>query len=252
MKKNIGYLAVLLLFSAACGFPGTAPAAPTTLPLPPTPDLQQMPVDEPAPTAASTADPLIFRDDFEGALADGWQWQSENAGQWSLERSPGWLEITAGSGFVRDGSLENLLLRPLPASDFEMETRLIFKPTANFQFSGLIAYESDADFIQFGRAFCSSPQDCANDGLYLDVRVQGSYTDDNFAIPAPGVDTLFLRLRREGDTFTSYYSEDGSNWVLVGVYSGAMIPSSIGLLAGQSTSGSLPAQFDYFSTAPLP
>jgi regulation of enolase protein 1 (concanavalin A-like superfamily) len=116
----------------------------------------------------------------------------------------------------------------------------------------LIAYESNADFIQFGCAFCSSPQDCANDGLYLDVNVQGSNSDENFAIPATGVDTLFLRLRREDDTFTSYYSEDGSNWVIVGAYSGAMNPSSIGLIAGRSTSGSLPAQFDYFSTAPLP
>ncbi len=259
MKKTIGFLIVLMLLTAACSFPGTAPAAPTALPLPPTPDLQQMPVEPAAqadlptdPASAPTAEPRIFRDDFEGALEDGWRWQRENAVQWSLVRSPGWLEITAGSGFVRDGSLENLLLRPLPAGDFEMETRLKFKPAANFQFAGLIAYESDADFIQFGRAFCNSPQECANDGFYLDVRVQGSYTGDNFAVPAPSADTLYLRMRREGGTFTSYYSEDGSNWVLVGAYSGVMNPSSIGLMAGQSTSGPLPAQFDYFSTGPIP
>jgi beta-xylosidase len=140
-----------------------------------------------------------------------------------------------------------LLVRTIPDGNFELETKMIFEPVANFQVAGLIIYYNGGNYILFGRAFVVS-----NDGFYMDNVKSGKFIDGNFETPAPGTDTVFLRLRREGDTYTSFFSEDGSHWTQIGIHTSTMKPKSVGLAAGQSTKGSTPAQFDYFVINKIP
>ena len=244
MKKVKLYFFICAIILAACGTPVTPTPEPTIPPLP-TKTMAPTATIEPSPTP----DPLIFKDNFEGSIDTEWLWVNENNKTWSLTNNPGWLEINAGSGSVGKGNLDNLLIRQIPEGNFELETKMIFKPVANFQIAGLIIYESAANFIQYGRAYAKQ---VVKDGLYIDNIMGGGFFGENFAIPAPDTNTLYLRLRREGNTYTSYYSEDGNKWNLVGAHTSEMKPLFVGLVAGQSTYSFQPAQFDYFTINALP
>jgi hypothetical protein len=196
---------------------------------------------------------LIFWDDFEGSLDNGWKWTHENQETWNLNKQPSWLEIMTGPGYVGDNSIENLLLRSGEDGNFELETVLNFQPEVNFQFAGLLIYESAANFIQFGRAFCDAPPPtCVGDGFYIDMVIEGNANPKNYSTVAPKTDVVHLRLRRELDTFTAYASEDGEEWQLIGSHSREIEPKFVGLVSGQNTSASVPAQFDSFLVRKLP
>ena len=218
MKKISLLLVLAALMLAACGAPAAPAPEPTLAPTtPPTATNTQVPPPTPTPLPPTetpepspTPDPLLFRDDFEEVLGEGWQWVREKPEKWSLTNNPGWLEISISNGYVGDGSMDNLLLRPAPEGDFELETKLNFKPTGDFQIAGLLIYESAGNFVQYGRAFCDYPQ-CANDGFYIDMVVGGGMIPENFAVAAPEAGEVYLRLRREGSTYTAYAVKTGRN-----------------------------------------
>jgi beta-xylosidase len=255
MKYVSFFVFVVMIFAlAACGTPTTS--EPTSLPLPTNtsiPELTSTSIPltatlEPSPTP----DPLLFRDDFEGSLGEGWTWTQENKKTWSLTSNPGWLEIIARPGHLGDGDLDNILLRLIPDGNFEIETKLNFKPVGNYQMAGLLIYESAANFLQFGRAFCDAPNVCAKDGFYMDLSTNGNLDGQNLATPAKDAEIAFLRLRREGNKYTAYASYDGLEWQLIGEKTSDMTPVFIGLMAGQALSTSQPAQFDYFVVNQVP
>lgn len=247
MKNKMFGITLLITLLAACA----APPAPTPTPTSPPPTATPQPSATPEPSP--TPDPVLFRDDFDSTeLGFEWHIVNENAARYSLESSPGWLEITAGRGTAGSGDIENLVVHQVPDGDFELETLLRFQPASNFQFAGMLIFESGADYLQFGRAFCNAaPPRCVGDGLYMDAIVDGNFTGDNFAAAAPPADTVYLRLRKEGSNYTTYYSADGSEWLLHGTQVSEMNPLFIGLVAGQSQSGSQPAKFDYFQITAL-
>jgi beta-xylosidase len=255
MKKN--YLVLLLitvLFSACNTRIASKPTItdesvqlPSETPVPPTPTMEAQPTPLPSPTP----DPVIFRDDFNGALEIGWQWVREERNFWSLTNNPGWLEIMAGSGYVIHEDVSNLLVRTAPNGDFELETRMKFKPTSNFQIAGLLIFESVADHMLFGRAYCDKLA-CADDGYYFDLITGGVYLSENYARGAAETATVYFRLRSEGDEFTGYVSEDGLEWRVIGTHTSKMNPLYVGLMVGQvDRSEPIPAQFDYFMITAL-
>ena len=256
MKKIFLCIVLMAVLLSACGTPAAPPTPEPTLPPTATSTPAPLPTATPLPPTATaepspTPDPLLFRDEFDGALGEGWQWVLENSQTWSLSSEPGWLEMVVSSGSVSAGSAENLLLRPAPEGNFELETKVKFKPTGDFQIAGLLIYESAANFVQFGRAFCDYPQ-CANDGFYLDMVADGNMNPENFAVSAPETDVVYLRLRREGSTYTAYASKDGLEWKLIGAHTSDMNGMFIGLVAAQAQSAPKPAQFDYFLINSLP
>lgn len=246
-------LVMLILVLAACAAPAveptlSAPATNTPVPAPTETSVPPTATLEPSPTP----DPLLFRDDFEGSLAEGWNWTRENKKTWSLTNNPGWLEIVAGPGYVGGGNLDNILLRSIPEGDFEIETKVNFDPVRDYQLAGLLIYESAANYIQFGRAFCDAPNVCAKDGFYVDLVLDNNTDPGNFATAAQKTEIAYLRLRREGSKYTAYASHNGRVWQLIGEKTSDMQPLFIGLLAGQARSAPQPAQFDYFLVNQLP
>jgi arabinan endo-1,5-alpha-L-arabinosidase len=239
-SKYIAFTSTLLL--VACGM------------LTPTPDIQatSMPTTEesaPSPVEIVTTEPVndpnYFRDDFDTTLDAGWQWQNEDANNWSLETVPGMLLINVAGGQVSDETIQNLLLRPAPRGNFQIETKVSFRPNADYQFAGLVVYESPPNLIQAGRAFCNLPDVCVGEGLYVDYYNNGNFVTPNFAAPFTDSD-VYLRLLRQGDTYTFQSSSNGSEWILRGGTVSTMNPIQIGLVAGQNTVSPIPALFDYF------
>lgn len=235
------------LFIMACGRPVQPPATQATT-MPPTQLSAQLPTQISATQAI--VDPNYFRDDFDTNLGLGWQWLREIPNNWSLTAVPGALQISVDGGQITDETMTNLLLRPAPTGNFQIETKVTFSPKANFQFAGLIIYESPPNLIQAGRAFCDLPDVCVGEGLYVDYYNNGSFVTPNFAA-AYTEREVYLRLIRQGDTYTFQSSSDGSEWILRGGTVSSMNPLQIGLAAGQNTTGLIPALFDYFEVRSL-
>ena len=206
----------------------------------------------PTLTPVPTADPNFFRDDFNGNPAPPWTWVREDPGNWTLTDPPGALQITVGGGYVSAHTNRNLLLRPAPPGNFQIETQMSFSPRDNFQFAGLIIYESDSKFMQAGRGYCRSFE-CVREGLYMDYYKKGVIVKPDFGQSYTESGSILLRLRRRADTYTFEVSGDGKIWFIVGSHTSDMNPLQVGLVTGQRMQGTnLPATFDYFEVRSLP
>lgn len=255
--RNPGVLFVFI-FISACSLIPAPPAVPSMELRPiPSPTLTAIPSLTPTPAtptvaATSTPDPQYFREDFDEVLDTEWTWVREDPQNWSLVTLPGSLQINVASGYVAAHNNSNLLLRPAPMRNFQIETQITFRPTINFQFAGLIIYENDSNFIQAGRAYCSSVG-CVGAGLYMDHYQRGVIIKPDFGQQFGDLDPLLLRLSRREDTYTFEASTDGKVWFIIGNHVSDMQPLQVGLVTGQRLRGQdLPATFEYFEARSLP
>ena len=207
----------------------------------------------PEPTATTTSSPFLFRDDFDGELAAGWDWIGEDPTHWNLTEAPGNLQIILQPSNTNDGEPKNFLVREAPSGNFEISTTIYFEPTSNFQFAGLLIYQNQGSAMQFGRAFAQCPFDaCKGNALYFDIIESGGGGKPNFVTVVKNESQAYLRLRREGTTYIGYYSEDGNEWVLIGEHESNITPQFVGLIASQAYEFETAADFDYFAIEVLP
>lgn len=242
------FMVILLLSACSLSVTPVVPAQVNLKPmptstLPPT----QTPTIQPTPTLVPpTVDPVYFRDEFNTSLGPGWTWIHEVPEQWSLTTVPGSLQIDIGRGYVDSQNMSNVLLRPVPAGDFQVETRLAFQPRDNFQFAGLIIYENESNFLQVGHAYCRSAV-CVREGIYMTQYENGLAVFPGFGQPYRGNNAVILRLIRTGNTYIFEMSADGRIFFVVGERTSNMNPLQVGLVAGQNVEGEIiPAVFDYF------
>ena len=202
-----------------------------------------------ANAASSGASSVTWTDDFEAASLDSrWSWIRNDPTHWSLTERPGFLRITTNTQ-QGPGEANNLLVQPVPVGDYEIQTRVQFTPTENYQLAGLLVYQDDTTVVQLHRGFCDRPPPaCVNNGIYFDYiedgNIIGSY---HMTIPSQG--DAYLKLIRQGPVYTGYASTDGVNWMMVGVYTTSITPSMIGLQASNNKQGDaeIPADFDFFT-----
>ena len=248
-----GWFALSALFVASLACSLFSPVQPTAFALPPT---QAFATAAPAQwaTAAATAAATTaeFRDDFDGALGAGWQWLGEDTSAWSLTAAPGYLRLRAGKSNINDRPARNFLVREAPQGNFEIETSTRFTPTARYQIAGLLVYDSQGNAMQFGPAYSACPGGFEGGCVYFDSYEGGQFIEPNFATDVGGVLLSFLRLRREGSTYTASYSADGASWQVIGWRQSSITPRFVGLLAAQGYDGEESADFDYFTLRPLP
>jgi serine/threonine protein kinase len=225
-----------------------APIAVTAVP---TQTNTSAPTASPIPLPTSTAAVKIasgtsFKDDFVDQLADGWTWLAEDPEKWSLSAVEGSLQIIAADASFDGPALPpNILVREPPSGDFEITTSLRFAPTSDYQFAGLIIFQDQGNVLQFGRAFCDLADLCSGDGVYFDSFENGSIAENSYKTAFHGSVT-YLRLRRIGNTYTGYYSEDGENWLTLGEHTQEFSQVRVGLMAAQAPQP-IPATFDFFT-----
>jgi beta-xylosidase len=215
------------------------------------PSLTQPP---PSPTASPTPtpDPDFFRDEFDENLDSQWSWVREDPLNWSLGAVPGSLQITVAGGYVDAQTNPNLLLRPAPEGNFQIQTQLTFRPANNFQFAGLIIYQDHSNFIQAGRGYCGS-LGCMGEGLYMNYYKNGDVVKPDFGQTYRTINAILLRLSRQQNTYAFEVSTNGKVWFIVGSHTSDMAPRQVGLVTGQRMRGTnLPAVFDYFEVRSLP
>jgi regulation of enolase protein 1 (concanavalin A-like superfamily) len=231
--KCSAYLLIAVILLAGCS---STPAAPTSVPATPT----RVSV-APTPLPTVTEQPP-FQEDFDTVLQPGWTWNTELVPSLDLSTSPGFLHYV-----LQNDPLELILLRDPGSTDFEISTHVLFEPTSNFQFAGLIVFEDAQTVAHFGRLYCDIPGACVGNGIYFEGAQEGQYVGPNLGSVTEVKNEAWLRLTKAGTLFTAYFSADGHEWSLIGTHEFSMENPKVGIRASASTSAGIVADFDLFT-----
>ena len=157
----------------------------------------------------------------------GQQWDVVRQNDDNLLVADGRLEITAAAGDITAASDNgaNLVLQSAN-SDWTIDTKLQTSalPTGA-QNAGLVAYQDDSHFVKFvytGAAMRRGQQQGAAPAagsLQLYVEENGaskSTLSVNLAEAGIKDNTVYLKLEKDGSTYTAFYSVNGKNWIMAG------------------------------------
>lgn len=210
-------------------------------------------------------------DEFNGnAIGKQWTWVRENPEHRNMTSTPGSLTITAAQGDIVSSSnnAENILLQNAN-TDWIIDTKVTFsvRPSSFGQNGGLLAYQDDDNFVKLvygaggGRGFGTGgpgsvqliSENAGNQKNAASLNMADMITDNN---------TLYLRLEKNGSTYTASCSVDGKKFKPVGktdvmlkdIRAGVMASNGVPMQrfgnapsAPQRQEGSpLEVSFDYF------
>lgn len=205
------------------------------------------------PTETATPELPIFRDDFNNVLAPGWTWVNQDRANWSLQNFPGYLQINISKGIVRESNVSNMLLYPIPEGDIQVTAMLTFRPFENFQFAGLIFYESDENHFQVGRSYCRGyGEPCIKSGVYIQAYKDRRIDTPNEATSYNAMGPMVLRVIRHGNEYEVDLSGDGEVWIRFAKYTINFQPTHVGLLAAGNQGDPAMALFDFFEISAAP
>lgn len=245
-----------LAILAACGgepapAPTPVPATPVpTTQVPPTAEPSATPIPEPTATLAPTKTPLpegvLFRDDFDGAIDPGWEWENENPDRWALTED-GWLQIVGSpSSLLGDGSQENLLWHDLPTGDFVINAHLKALPFENFHQATIYIYEDPDNYIALNRGYCDICP-TGGGGFYMEYKVTGNFGAYNVATEA---DDVYLRLESGNQMISGYYAFEPDGWQRLGRFGNFFDFTRVGIgVSNVGATEDVVGQFDYFEIA---
>ncbi len=160
------------------------------------------------------------------------------------------LRIPSGKDLYGENMTAPRLLKPVKG-DFEIETRVKFSPTQDYQGAGILIFRNDNNYLRLERAFGGTGG--GESGIRFDKREDETYEPvampDKFATSAREVE---LKFRRVGKEFTAFWREAGkAEWVEVGkVTSSYPETVQIGLI-GVSTADEITAEFSFIKLHPV-
>lgn len=135
--------------------------------------------------------------------------------------------------------------------DFQIETRVKFNPTENFQGAGLLIYANDSSFLTFQRAY-GGPGG-GGSGFRIDVEKPDGYapvvTTNDVQSDAAEVE---LKIARSGNVFAAYWREnDNAEWRLAGEATLEYPETVLAGLVACNTAREVVAEFKYIHLLPV-
>jgi regulation of enolase protein 1 (concanavalin A-like superfamily) len=205
--------------------------------------------------------PAATSDEFDGTSLDS-RWTVVRPDS-NLAVGGGSLTITPEAGQLTTNNAttaKNLVLEPAFGNFYET-TKITFnqKPSAATQQAGLLVYQDDDNYLKFDVEATSSTNVQFNTSLEdtlnsnpaaspnpVSVNQTLNTTSANAIWPADN--TIWLRIKRNGPTYTTAYSLDGSTWTTVWSTGATLINPRVGVYSysAAAPAGALTASFDYF------
>ncbi|MFI7035028.1 ThuA domain-containing protein [Microbispora rosea] len=199
-------------------------------------------------------------DQFDGTTLDNCRWDSIVRPDATAARVTGGnleLDTTTGDiyGTTNSGP-KNFILQKAPSGDWTLETKVDGSAlNEQYQQGGLMVYGDDDNYVKFD--FLTTNAAGSTVARTIELRSEVGGTVQN---PQPQVNNLsagpwWLRLKKEGDSFTGSYSSDGTTWtdlatngtVAVVKNSAVANASKVGVYTiGTAQSASKTVKFDYF------
>lgn len=192
---------------------------------------------------------LGFTDDFDSAtLKSVWtKIDPEGGSTFDLLANSGWLRITTSSPPGRDliGSLTNAprIMMSGVSGNFTIETKVMSTMTKNDEGAGILIWKDDIHYMRLERMSrtIGNPVEqqiifAVNGGSWAKVTVSSN------------IDPTYLKLARNGNLFSGYYSSDGNTWTKVDELAfNVADPIDVGLdLINVYHDDTFFADFDYF------
>ena len=183
-----------------------------------------------------------------------WSWVREDPDAWTLTEEIGSLIITAGPGDIAGAgnSARNILLQSANTDwTVDLKMRCFTAPAMPAQNAGLVAYESDDNFVKFVYGAAFGMRRSANAGpaagqLQLLVEENGSQKSQ-LSLSLDGIigedQVLYLRLVKQADAYTAWYSVDGKKYEKMGVANAVLKDIRVGVMACE---GEMPAMMRGF------
>jgi uncharacterized repeat protein (TIGR02543 family) len=167
-----------------------------------------------------------------------------------------WVSISIPPTTSHNVWTENLAPRIMqPANDvnFEVEVKFESELSEEYQMQGiLIEEEEDSDYLRFD--FYSDGSDTY---IFATSFVDGTPTEPtmvNTVITNTNVAPLYMRVRRETETWTLFYSYEGENWTTAVSFAHPLTVTAVGAFVGNA--GTNPpahtGSIDYFFNTAFP
>ncbi len=211
-----------------------------------------------APQLEPTALPqgVLFRDDFNGPLLEGWQWINEDAARWTFTGN-GWLEIIGDDASffgADDYVLVNFLARELPEGPFVITTHLQADPDENFKQATIYILEDPQNYIALNTGYCALCS-TGGPGFYMETFIDNNPFGNAMMVARDPAETdVYLRLVNNGESLIGYYATEPGQWQRLGAFGNFFDFRLVGLGASNSAppegvSQDIVAHFDYFEIA---
>ena len=177
----------------------------------------------------------------KGALNKAWRWVREDPAAWTLSTADG-LVLTAGKGDIALGSnsASNILLQSAN-SDWTAEAKMKGVPAPPAQNAGIVAYQCDDNFVKFVRSATFNFRRPAEPGAapspgQLQLLVEENGQQKSVVnLPLDGIvgadGALWLRLDKQGDCYTAWYSVDGKKFEKMGTAQAVLKDVQVGVIA---------------------
>lgn len=180
----------------------------------------------------------------------------------SLTASPGWLTLSTVHAPVAQFATAppNAVLQPVSSSsNWTVSVQATFfgkkfSPAGvalpPYQGGGIIAWQNAANWVsvRWQPSTCIMDMQAVIGGTFV-INGTGNPTADTVACTQSD-DPLWLRLSKQGDTYTGYYSTNGSTWSLVDLstddpatstnMNGTLAPTYVGVLASEGGTSATP------------
>lgn len=192
-------------------------------------------------------------DEFAGTSIEKCRWSQivrETASGYRVAN--GALEIDTGADEI-DGTAPNLIGQPVPAGNWQAETKIDLTTNAEGQQAGLLLYKEPNNWIKTVLV----DKNATSQIEFVRVKDGAYQLDAPFKVDVPkNLTSFYLRLRASGGTANAQYSTNGTTWVDVGksrdisdLGAGYLGPVA---LRGDAANPSVTAKFDYVRVAPSP
>ena len=174
-------------------------------------------------------------DEFNSTPVSAWKPIRENKANWAVENGALVITTQAGDLTSTNNNASNVFVQSAN-SDWTIDTKLVCSETPGTpaQNAGIVAYQDDDNFVKLvysAQMFRRGPQGggaaiqlyCESDG---DSKATVSVNPEGIAD-----NTVWLRLKKSGSTYTAYYSADGKNYVEAGQVETGLKDIQAGVLA---------------------
>ena len=106
-----------------------------------------------APSMMARDNDVIFRDDFNGKLGDGWSWVREDPKGWRLTEKGLEMRIQPGNMWGGANNAKNVIVHAVPdpaKQPVEVSVTVSNRPTAQYEQIDLVWYYDDSNMAKIG------------------------------------------------------------------------------------------------------
>lgn len=191
---------------------------------------------------------VLFRDEFNGTLAAGWEFLGADQGALSLSDVDGFAHLVPQPPDV-PAEQASSLLREFDG-DFILTTRMRFRTVQDLELAGLLVTDAEGRSVALGLLSASGEL-----GTFRGVLLRADrLTETVRTAESTALEDVYLRLERIGSRFSGAFSADGATYtalqdpVFAELTGSVRVGIGVGVAAActRNCDQDLPADFDFF------